>query len=249
MAANTVSEQAKQANQSNRQKDFIAEIKTQGLSRTNRFTVEITPPAEGPAVSRRILLFCEQATLPSLSYATVSNKTYGESREVPYDRMFEPITLQFHVDRDFQVKKVFDTWMQAIQDPVTRRFNYYNNYTTKMTIAIQDLQDRTSYMVDLYECYPKTVQSIALDAEAKDTMRLQVSFQYKYWDSKKVEELPNGMKVSTDNINKYTSDFTGFQARFNKGLGEAGNFLTGAVGQIGMRAFSQVVSKVPAIRF
>lgn len=242
-------DQKKQANQSNRQKDFIAEIKTQGLSRTNRFTVEITPPSDGPDVSRRILLFCEQATLPGLSYATASNKSYGESREIPYDRLFEPITLQFHVDRDFQVKKVFDTWMQAIQNPVTKTFNYYRNYTTKMTIGIQDLQDRTCYLVDLYECYPKAITPIALDAEAKDTMRLQVVFQYKYWESSKIEELPNGMKLSTDSLNKYTNDFTGFQARFNKGLGEAGNFLTGAVGQIGMRAFSQVTSKIPAIRF
>lgn len=238
-----------QKNQSNRQKDFIAEIKTQGLSRTNRFTVEITPPAEGPDVSRRILLFCEQATLPGLSYMTASNTSYGEPREIPYNRQFEPITLQFHVDRDFQVKKVFDAWMESIQNQVTKTFNYYNNYTTKMTIGIQDLQDKTTYMVNLYECYPKTVAPIALDAEAKDTMRLQVVFQYKYWESSKVSELPNGMKVSTDGVNKYFSDFTGFQARYNKGLGEAGNFLTGAVGQLGMRAFSQVTSKIPAIRF
>lgn len=247
--ASNITEQQKQANQSNRQKDFIAEIKTQGLSRTNRFTVEIAPPSDGPDVSRRILLFCEQATLPGISYATTSNKSFGESREVPYDRLFEPITLQFHVDRDFQVKKVFDTWMQAIQNPVTKAFNYYGNYTTKMTIGVQDLQDKTCYLVDLYECYPKAVMPIALDAEAKDTMRLQVSFQYKYWESSKVEELPNGMKVSTDGFNKYISDFTGFQARLNKGLGEAGNFMTGAVGQIGMRSVSQVMSKIPAIRF
>ena len=97
MAANNISEQAKQANQSNRQKDFISEIKTQGLARTNRFTVEIAPPSEGPAVARRILLFCEQASLPGISYASTSNRTYGELREVPYDRLFEPITLQFHV--------------------------------------------------------------------------------------------------------------------------------------------------------
>ena len=249
MAANTISEQAKQANQSNRQKDFIAEIKTQGLSRTNRFTVEISPPTNGPAVSRRILLFCEQATLPGISYATTTNRSYGEGREIAYDRLFEPITLQFHVDRDFQVRKVFDTWMNAIQNPIDRTFSYYNEYTTKMTIGIQDLQDKTSYLIDMYECYPKAVVPIGLDAEAKDTMRLQVTFQYKYWTSSQVEELPNGMKVTKDGMDKYFSDFTGFQERLKKGLGEAGNFATGAVGQLGMRAFSQVTSRIPAIKF
>jgi hypothetical protein len=247
--ANTISEQAKQANQSNRQKDFIAEIKTQGLARTNRFTVELSPPAESPDSSRRILLFCEQASLPGISFATTSNKSYGESREIAYDRLFEPITLQFHVDRHFQVKKVFDKWMQVIQDPVSKSFNYYNNYTTKISIAVQDLQDMTCYQVNLFECYPKIVAPVSLDAESKDTMRLQVTFQYKYWESSKVETLPNGLKVSTDSLNKYMDDFSGFQERFRKGLGEAANFTTGAVGQLGMRAFSQVTSKLPAIKF
>lgn len=244
-----INEQVKQANQSNRQKDFIAEIKTQGLARTNRFTVDITPPAEGPAVARRILLFCEQASLPGISYASSAVRTFGETREAPYDRLYEPITLQFHVDRNFEVKKVFDVWMNSIQNPVTRSFNYYNNYTTKMTIGIQDLQDKTTYLIDLHECYPKSVVPISLDAEAKDTMRLQVVFQYKYWMSAQIEELPNGMKLSKNGFDKYFSDFTGFQEKFRKGLGEAGNFMTGAVGQLAQRSFSQVTSRIPAIKF
>jgi hypothetical protein len=91
--------------------------------------------------------------------------------------------------------------------------------------------------------------SIQLDAEAKDTMRLQITFQYKYWSSNKLDQLSSGHKLSTDDIDKYTSDFTGFQARFQKGLGEAGNFLTGAVGQVAMRSFSQVTSRIPSIKF
>ena len=246
MAANNISEQAKQANQSNRQKDFISEIKTQGLARTIRYDA---PLLVLQREARRILLFCEQASLPGISYASTSNRTYGELREVPYDRLFEPITLQFHVDRQFQVKKVFDSWMNTIQDSVSRRFNYYNNYVTKMTIGVQDLQDHTCYEVNLHECYPKTIVPINLDAEGKDTMRLQVTFQYKYWMSSKLEVQSNGMKLSTDGLNKYINDFAGFQERYGKGLGEAGNFVTGAVGQLGQRAFSQVTSRVPAIRF
>jgi hypothetical protein len=235
---------------SNRQKDFIAEIKTQGLARTNRFTVQLTPPGSAPAVTRKVLLFCEQASLPGINYATTQNRTYGELREMPYDKLYDNITLTFHVDRDMLVKKMFDDWMQFIQDPITRSFQYYRNYTTDMVIELQDLEDKTTYQIQMFECYPKAISAIALNAEAKDTMRVSVTFQYKYWSSNLIAENANGQKITKEGFNKYIGDFSGFQEMLRKGLGERGaGIVTGAVGQLATRSFSQVTSRIPAIRF
>ena len=93
---------------SNRQKDFIAEIKTKGIARTNRFTVDLTPPQALAENVKRMLLFCEKATLPGINFTTTTNRSYGETREVVYDRTFEPVTLTFHVDRKMTVKNIFD---------------------------------------------------------------------------------------------------------------------------------------------
>lgn len=235
---------------SNRQKDFISELKTQGLARTSRFSVDLSPPNADPASVRRTLLFCEQAALPGLNYATTQNRVFGELREIPYEKLYDTINLRFHVDRHMHVKKIFDDWMHMIQNPVTRNFSYYRDYISDMKIYVQDLEDRNKYVVQLYECYPKTMSAIALDAEGKDTMRLDVTIQYKYWSSNQVEEAPSGELITSDNsLSKYFSDFTGFQERFRKGLGEAGNFVTGAVGQYAMRSFSQVTSRIPSIKF
>lgn len=244
-----MAEAAKQSQNNTRNRQFISEIKQIGLARTNRFTVSFSPSWAQPGQIRRVLLFCEKATIPGLNYATVANRSFGETREVPYDKQFESVNLTFHVDTNMEVKKMFDSWMHLVQNPVSRTFNYYRQYTTDMEIEIQDLNDKTRYMVKLYECYPKTMASISLDAEAKDTMRLGVTFQYKYWMANGIEETTTGQKLSTDLIDKYYSDFTGFQERLNKGLGEAGNFVTGAVGQYAMRSFSQVTSRIPSIKF
>lgn len=234
---------------SNRQKDFIAEIKTQGLARTNRFLVQLSPPGADPAAVRKTLLFCEKAALPGINYATTQVRTFGELRETPYDKLFDPITLTFHVDRHFIVKSIFDDWMNLIQNPVTRTFNYYNRYTTDIVIQVQDLEDKATYEVCLYEAYPKSMTMINLDAESKDTMRVDVMFQYKYWIGAPVAQIANDKVVNAGGLNKYLQDFSGFQAKYLKGLGEAGNFLTGAVGQVAQRSFSQVTSRLPAIRF
>lgn len=234
----------------NRNRDFISEIKTIGLARTNRFTVNLTPPASNPATTRRVMLFCETASLPGLNYATTQNRSFGEFREVPYDKLFENITLRFHVDKNMEVKKLFDNWMHMIQNPITRTFNYYNEYTTDMVVEVQDLQDLSTYQVQLYEVYPKSIGSVSLDAEAKDTMRMDVSFQYKYWMSNGIQETLSGQKLTTDQVDKYYKDFSGFQEKLKKGLGERGyGIATGVVGQYAQRAFSQVTSRIPSIKF
>lgn len=229
--------------------EFISEVKTHGLARTNRFLVDFTPPNADQTLTKKVVLFCSEAQLPSMSYATVQNRSFGEFREMPYDRLFENVTLTFHVDRDFVVKSIFDDWMQIIQYPSSRTFNYYRNYTTQMKIQVQDLADKTKYEVQLFECYPKTINAINLSSESKDTMKLSVTFQYKYWTSSNIEEMANGHKLTKATLTNYNENFTGFQSRLRKGLGEAGNFLTGAVGQYAMRSFSSYTSRLPAIRF
>ncbi len=235
----------------NRQKDFIAEIKTKGIARINRFTVDLSPPRALQENTKRMLLFCEKASLPGVNFATTANRSYGETREVVYDRMFDPVTLTFHVDRNMTVKTVFDEWMNYIVNPSDRTIGWYNDYVTPMTIRIQDLEDKTTYLVQLMEAYPKTIQAVSLDAGSNnDTMRLDVTFQYKYWVATPIATDPyTGLEKTAGGLNKYLSDFQGFQDRFRKGLGEAGNFFTGAVGQYAMRGFSHFTSRLPAIRF
>ena len=236
---------------SNRQKDFIAEIKTKGIARTNRFTVDFSPPKAMPEQTKRMLLFCEKATLPGINFATTSNRSYGETREVVYDRMFDPVQLTFHIDRSMTVKNIFDTWSSYIVNPIDRTVGWYSDYVTPMTIRIQDLEDRVTYLVQLFDAYPKSIQAINLDAQDNnDTMRLEVSFQYKYWYATMVEQDPyTNLEKTAGGFQGYLDNFSGFQEKFGKGLGEAGNFLTGAVGQYAMRGFSQVTSKIPSIRF
>jgi len=231
-------------------KNFIAEIKSQGLARTNRFAVFFQPPMQSnPASVRKVLLFCEQAVLPGVNFSTTQNRSYGEVREVPYEKLFDTVQLTFHVDKDMQVKKLFDDWIMAIQNPINRSFAYYNDYVVPLAIEVQDVADNTRYEVQLYEAYPKTITAINLQHDSKETMKISVTFQYKYYTTSTITQLANGQKISTNLIDSSMENFTGFTARLNKGLGEVGNFMTGAVVQSAMKSFSSVTSRIPSIRF
>lgn len=164
--------------------DFVSQIKTSGLMRTARYSV-IMPyvPSESDVNKdpRLVSMFCDQIQIPGLNYNTTANAMYGETREVPYGRLFDSLSLSFYVDNKMKVKKYFDDWQYSIQNPVTRTFNYYNYYVKPIQIEVEDVSSKTRYMVELRECYPKTVSSVQMDAASKDVMKLSVTLAYKYW--------------------------------------------------------------------
>lgn len=231
-------------------KDFISEVKKGALARSNRYAVSFTPPTNvqkayltgvEPSTLRKTILFCDQIQLPGLNLSTVQNRTFGEFRETPYEKLFDNINMSFYVDNDMKVKSLFDSWMASIQDPTTRTFRYYDQYTCDMTIEVQDLNDKTRYQCKLFECYPKTIGAVQMDYASKDVMKLSITMQYKYWTAEPKSVLPNDQTVSTGLIDRFTKDFTGFQQSLNNVIGSnAGNFVTGAIGSYG-------VTKLPGL--
>jgi hypothetical protein len=222
--------------------DFIAQVKGSGLARTNRYAVIFAPPARiQPAGLNKILLFCDQVQIPGANYSTVQNRVFGEFREIPYEKLYDQISLSFYVDTEMAVKNLFDEWHNLISNTNNKTFGYYNDYITDMFIEVQDLNDKTRYAVRLMECYPKTVSSIQLDMNSKEVMKINVGFQYKYWTKSQIAPLANGEIIPTNWYDKVNKNFTGFQETLNKTLGTtAGDFLTGAAGNF-------VVTKLPSI--
>jgi hypothetical protein len=168
--------------------EFLASVRGEGLMRTNRFAVLFSlPPAVGVSLGsaqlRKVLLYCDSVKVPGLTFATAEAKTYGEIREMPYQRIFEPIEMTFYVDNSMAVKQLFDSWLAAVINPTTRTVNYYHDYVTDITISIYDIDEKARYEVNAYQCYPKTVSSVQLDYANKDNMKLSVSLLSKYWDS------------------------------------------------------------------
>lgn len=169
--------------------DFTSIIKKNGLMRTARYTVEMGRPEimskfnYSPIDTETIAILCDQVQVPGLNYSTTANLSYGETREIPYTRLYDHITMSFYVDNDMLTKKYFDDWLLSIQNPVTRTFNYYNQYTTDIIIRVEDLNNESPYAVKLFECYPKNISAITLDYSTRDVMKLSLTMAYKYWTS------------------------------------------------------------------
>jgi hypothetical protein len=178
--------------------NFITAIKTGGLAKPSKYEVVIGKPAVVESLKykednnwRKMLLFCEQATLPGVNYTTTQSRTFGEFREMPYERIFDPLQLSFYCDSDMWIKGFFDEWMANIQNSKTREFSYYDKYTVPITITTVNNEGRNTYGIKLFECYPKTITAVQLDYGAKDVMKLSVSMQYRYYTKVEYATIPN----------------------------------------------------------
>jgi len=214
--------------------EFIGSIKTQGLMRSNRYAINFSLPRNvqnSGSDLRSILLFCDSVTLPGVTISTTPALTYGEIREMPYEKLFAPVTFTFFMDTAMNVKQVFDNWQAAIVDPVTRQTGYYDDYTTDIEITVFDINDNSRYSVKLYQAYLKDLGQISMDYANKDVMKLPVTMQYKWWESSKsatsLKKYSNGPlgDFFGDSFNipdGYFSDFTSFQSSFERNIPSVG---------------------------
>lgn len=184
--------------------NFIAAVKTGGLAKPSKYEVTIGKPAvisnlkyKNDSEWKKMLMFCDQASLPGVNYTTTQSRTFGEFREIPYERTFDPLQLGFYCDQQMWIKGFFDEWMANIQDNYTRIFNYYKEYTVNIEIAVLDNDHKKVYGVELFECYPKTMSQIQLDYSAKDVMKLNVTMQYRYWKRVEYSRSSEAQKVSS----------------------------------------------------
>lgn len=205
--------------------EFIAQVRSEGLMVTNRYSVEFTLPSKTklnfPGL-QKILLHSESIILPGINVSTTQAKTFGEFREMPYERTFEPIQMTFYVDNAMTVKMLFDDWINnSIQNMTTRKFNYYKEYTTDMNIHVFDKNEQQRYKVHLYECFPKNISSVQMDNNAKgEPMRIVVSMNYKNWDSSIMDATPTDdpleQYINTQEVpDTYYTNFNTFQNNFN----------------------------------
>jgi hypothetical protein len=76
---------------------------------------------------------------------------------------------------------------------------------------------RSVYGVKLFECYPKQMQAVTLDYAAKETLKVNISMNYKYWRSSTISDVTQGSTIQDNNrFNNLGSDFSnmdGFSTR------------------------------------
>jgi len=170
-----------------RLQDFIAEVKTKGLARVNRFEVIITPPqfiTSRYLEFNKISLLCEISNFPPINLSVKPFKIFGPSYQRPITSEYggDGMSMTFHVDREMKVKKFFDDWMETVVDRNNFTVAYQNEYVTKIAIRQLDEANNVNYEIELLEAFPRSMTLMDLNHTAQNqTHRLNIIFAYRYW--------------------------------------------------------------------
>lgn len=181
--------------------EFISKVKSTGLAKTNRYRVTIATPALMTGFmnsGRLITLFCESTSLPGQVVATTEQRIMGETREFPYSKMFDNITLSFYIDNNFEVKGFFDNWLNSVSNTQNKITYYYKDYIAP-TVLIEVLpmdSEVSTYSITLHEAYPKGISPIQLSADSRDIAKIGVSLNYKYYTTSHVASTKSMSSIS-----------------------------------------------------
>ncbi len=166
-------------------------ISQHGITRPNRFQVELVPPrglvsllSFNPLFKERLAIQCETAQLPGKSFSTTEHRIYGPITRHPYTATFTSnIDLTFRIGTDYRERSIFDEWQNLIMNRTTNMFGYYQEYVANFVIHQFDQEDKSLYSVRLFDVWPEAIQPIELSAEAQNTYNRQtITFAYRQWE-------------------------------------------------------------------
>ena len=165
-----------------------------GIAFNDKYQVYLGPPAgfglPGGGLMRRQLSFlCDTVTLPTKSLATFEKTIYGPVKAMPYRMTFTEASMSFIMTDSMIEKDYFDAWQNKIIDQKTGNVGFFDDYKIDITIkkfgrAANDLGDRPTYEVTLFDAWPSIVSEVQLShSGGTEAMKLPVTFQFKKWKS------------------------------------------------------------------
>lgn len=169
--------------------NFKSQINVSGLSKTNRFEVQIVPPqalVNKLDNARLVSLFCEITSLPGMSITTKGQRIYGAAYQRPVSSEFggESISMTFYVDNKFDVKYFFDSWMFSIVNPNSFNVMYQQEYVTPIKITQLNENDEDQYSIFLEDAFPRSMNMMDMNMSSTNQVhKLTVNFSYRRWFS------------------------------------------------------------------
>lgn len=127
--------------------DFMANIRSKGILRTNRYEMTISFNGEPlrkiiksslglDGHEKLMSLRCDAVQLPGMTFATVDGFLrfgYGAPETIPYAAVFDQLSASFIVDANSRVHMFFYHWVNFISNFRTKGQNQLNTVTLPQT--------------------------------------------------------------------------------------------------------------------
>lgn len=156
-----------------------------GGARANMFNVVCNFPSYAQGDSELTSFMCKGAQIPASIIAPVEVNFRGRKLQVAGDRTFEPWTITVINDVGFEVRNMFERWMNGINEH-NANTGIANpvDYQADMIVQQLDKQGNVTKSYDFRGAFPTNIAAIDLNYDSENTIEeFTVEFQINYWES------------------------------------------------------------------
>jgi len=167
--------------------DFKATLGKRGLAKPTMFRVEFTnvpgfvTNTQGTSeIIKDLHMFAESAEFPGIQILTQELRYYDMPAKFAYGKIHDELNITFRLDRDFQIKKLFDVWVNCIYNRQTGDVYYKQWYAGGLQIYQVMENGESSYAIELEELFPTQIGQVSLGWDQSGSYsRLPVTFSFR----------------------------------------------------------------------
>ena len=165
---------------------FLSTLNATDVARKNRYRISISGP--GPQAAGGFEVYsamrCESIEFPGQNMmSSADTLRFGPQREMINGVTYGPVTATFICSPDMREKRFFERWQEQTIDLTTWEPKYYSDYIGGMKIFQYDRDNRATYVVEMFEVYPKTVMTQDMAYSSNDAYQtIGVELDYHHWE-------------------------------------------------------------------
>ena len=165
---------------------FSERLQSKGVAHPNKYRIQFS--GQGPSKAGKwddaIGLMCESIEFPGRNFmSNPDSLRYGPPREAVGGVTYAPITATFICSAEMFEKRWFEIWQEQTMDFNTWEPNYYKDYTGDLKIFQLDRDNAATYVISLYEVYPKTITAQSLGSGTNDAYHtVSIELMYHHWE-------------------------------------------------------------------
>lgn len=181
--------------------EFLSNLRAEGVAKSSHFQVTIPSipgilSTEFPNYSRLLAFRCEAAELPGRQLATQDNRIYGPIYKIPYQSLYQEVTLTFLETQDLFIRQFFEAWVDGVLESTTNLLNYFNTFTTDIMVTQYDVSVRAGEESlipvakwSLLNAYPININQMPLAWSEDGFHRVSITLAYQYYEMSRFENI------------------------------------------------------------
>ena len=182
--------------------DLLAHLSSKGVNR--RF------------IGENAGLLCHTAVLPgsNLSTANITGNFTGVTEKFVHTRMFDQMSLEFYVDKEYKMIKFMEHWMEYItngsgENKTNVGYHYRMKYPreprsgykcdkTKIVKFDRDYKNQIEYT--FFGMFPKSLNTTSVQYGNSDALKISVTFNYERYISGRESSISRKTNISENTI-------------------------------------------------